>query len=121
MSDSREAPVKDEALKPCPHCGEKEELYPCYRQTAFQIAAKPYAIDCLGCGFEFVPREGMDVIEKWNTRVANARDEADYFATDARLAESERLLQRVREWLSGWASAEPYLSDIDAFLKGAKE
>lgn len=53
------------ALQPCPFCGEKEELYPAYRQPG---GGKPYAIDCLGCGIEFVPREGADVVAAWNRR-----------------------------------------------------
>lgn len=52
-------------LLPCPHCGEAEHLYPSYRNMG---AGKPYAIDCLGCGADYVPRDGMDVIAMWNRR-----------------------------------------------------
>lgn len=51
-------------LKPCPFCGESDELYPGFRH----LADKPYQIDCIGCGTEFTPREGMDAIAAWNRR-----------------------------------------------------
>lgn len=54
-----------EELKPCPFCGEKEELYPAMKGMG---GGKPYAIDCVGCGFDFVPRAGVDVIAAWNRR-----------------------------------------------------
>lgn len=64
-----------EKLKPCPFCGEAEHLYPSYRNMG---AGKPYAIDCLGCGMDFVPRDGMDVIAMWNRRTpAEPQVEAD--------------------------------------------
>lgn len=57
-------------LLPCPHCGEPDELYLCVREVGeIGKLTKPYAIDCLGCGYEFHPREGFDVVELWNTRV----------------------------------------------------
>jgi Lar family restriction alleviation protein len=59
-------------LLPCPFCGEKDELYPSYRLSG---ASKPYGIDCLGCGIDFTPREGMDVIAAWNRRAALASRE----------------------------------------------
>ena len=52
-------------LAPCPFCGGTEGLYPSYRGLG---GGKPYAIDCIGCGMDFVPREGRDVIAAWNTR-----------------------------------------------------
>lgn len=52
-------------LLPCPHCGEAEHLYPSYRNMG---AGEPYAIDCLGCGADYTPRDGMDVIAMWNRR-----------------------------------------------------
>jgi Lar family restriction alleviation protein len=58
-----------EKLKPCPFCGEAEELYPAHYGMG---GGKPYAIDCLGCGFDFVPREHIDVITAWNRRAALA-------------------------------------------------
>lgn len=57
-------------LLPCPHCGEPDELYLCVREIgAIGNVGKPYAIDCLGCGYDFQPREGFDVVELWNRRV----------------------------------------------------
>lgn len=53
------------SLLPCPFCGEVEELYPCHHGIG---GGKPYAIDCLGCGIEFTPRDGADVIAAWNRR-----------------------------------------------------
>jgi hypothetical protein len=56
-------------LLPCPLCGEQEHLYPGYRwETPTKMTDKPHLIECLGCGFDFVPREGMDVIAMWNRR-----------------------------------------------------
>lgn len=52
-------------LKPCPFCGEDKELYPCYYDLG---QGEPYQIDCVGCGMEFTPRKGMDVIAAWNRR-----------------------------------------------------
>lgn len=52
-------------LKPCPFCGEPDMLFPAYHGMGH---GKPYAIDCIGCGFDFVPREGRDVIAAWNRR-----------------------------------------------------
>lgn len=31
-------------------------------------AGDPYQIDCCGCGIDFTPRDGMDVIAAWNRR-----------------------------------------------------
>ena len=60
-----------EELKPCPFCGEQNELYPCVIGFG---EGKPYAIDCIGCGMDFVPREGRDVIAAWNTRTPQWQD-----------------------------------------------
>lgn len=57
------------ALLPCPHCGEADELYPAHLGMG---GGKPYAIDCLGCGADFTPRAGTDVIAAWNRRAAAA-------------------------------------------------
>lgn len=61
-------------LKPCPFCGEAEHLYPAYRNMG---AGKPYAIDCLGCGADYVPRDGMDVIAMWNRRADTPKAASD--------------------------------------------
>lgn len=52
-------------LLPCPFCGERYELYPSHHWPG---GGKPFGIDCLGGGFDFVPREGFDVIAMWNRR-----------------------------------------------------
>lgn len=57
--------MSGEKLLPCPFCGEAEELYPAHRWPGSGL---PYAIDCLGCGIDFTPREGTDVIAAWNRR-----------------------------------------------------
>jgi Lar family restriction alleviation protein len=57
--------VSAPVLKPCPFCGEKNELYPAHRGLG---GGEPFSIDCLGCGIDFTPREGMDVIAAWNRR-----------------------------------------------------
>ena len=76
-------------LKPCPFCGEAEHLYPSYRNMG---AGKPYAIDCLGCGADYVPRDGMDVIAMWNRRAGEKPQIADPSkAFSAWLAEGPKL------------------------------
>ena len=57
-----------EKLKPCPFCGERNELYPGYATIDGKIATEPYQIDCIGCGMDFNPREGQDTIARWNHR-----------------------------------------------------
>lgn len=57
------------ALLPCPHCGEAEELYPAHHGMG---GGKPYAIDCLGCGADYTPRTGADVVAAWNRRAQAA-------------------------------------------------
>ncbi len=56
-------------LLPCPHCGFDDELYPAYHDMG---AGEPYAIDCLRCGYDFTPREGLDVRALWNKRPVTA-------------------------------------------------
>lgn len=62
-----------EPLKPCPFCGEANELYPSYAWIpgTDKLEPKPYAIDCLGCGITLEPRKGMDVIAAWNRRASS--------------------------------------------------
>lgn len=60
-------------LKPCPHCGEANELYRGMRDMG---RSGPFSIDCLGCGADFVPREGMDVVAAWNRRDESAISQA---------------------------------------------
>lgn len=57
-----------EPLKPCPFCGKDDGLYPSHEWPG---GGKPYAIDCVRCGFDFTPRKGMDVVEMWNRRDAD--------------------------------------------------
>jgi len=57
-------------LLPCPFCGFDDELYPSYRWPG-NIGL--HAIDCLRCGIDFVPREGMDVIAAWNKRPSQSQ------------------------------------------------
>ena len=64
-------------LLPCPFCGDTESLYPSYnikdRTTRpITLEAKPYAIDCIRCGYDFTPRVGRDVITMWNRRAGEA-------------------------------------------------
>jgi len=63
MSDKAAEAV--EVMKPCPFCGTTAGLYLASRSLG---DGKPYAIDCVGCGIEFTPRDGMDVISAWNRR-----------------------------------------------------
>lgn len=81
-----------DGLEPCPHCGEAEELYRSYHGLG---CGEPYAIDCLGCGCDFTPREGMDVIAAWNAR---APDPA-LAAKDATIAELEAENTQMRDAL----------------------
>lgn len=54
-----------EPLLPCPFCGEANHIYLGYRWPG---GGEPYQVDCVGCGIEFEPRKGMDVIAAWNRR-----------------------------------------------------
>lgn len=54
-----------EHLKPCPFCGETDELSLGFHGFG---EGEPYEVDCLGCGIEFIPRKGVDVIAAWNRR-----------------------------------------------------
>jgi len=56
---------KGRKLKKCPHCGERYHLYLAYKGVG---AGEPYAVDCIGCGYDFVPRVGFDVVALWNRR-----------------------------------------------------
>lgn len=70
MSASREpAHTASVKLLPCPFCGEAEELYQALHGMGGGV---PFAIDCLGCGMDFTPREGNDVVAAWNRRVPAA-------------------------------------------------
>lgn len=63
---------KHTSLLPCPFCGEDDHLYPAYHGMG---DGEPYAIDCLRCGIDFVPRKGKDVFEAWNERALHTHDE----------------------------------------------
>jgi len=76
-------------LLPCPHCGEAEELYPAHRGFG---GGKPYAIDCLGCGADFTPREGTDVIAAWNRRAPTK--------AEARIGELEKVIAGLNRQLT---------------------
>lgn len=52
-------------LKPCPFCGFDDHLYPAYD---FPGTGPCRGIDCLRCGIDFVPRNGIDVFSAWNKR-----------------------------------------------------
>lgn len=72
-----------EELKPCPFCGTTEGLYPSHHWPG---TGKPYAIDCIGCGMDFTPREGMDVVSSWNRRDPDAVKDAEMEKLKAELA-----------------------------------
>lgn len=78
-----------EKLKPCPFCGTEEGLYPSHYWPG---GGKPYAIDCIGCGMDFTPREGMDVVAAWNRRDLDA-------AKGAEIAKLREENDRLREAL----------------------
>ena len=54
----------EQALLPCPFCGTVEGLYPSFMGVPLRLVA----IDCVGCGIDFTPRDGMNVVESWNRR-----------------------------------------------------
>lgn len=54
-------------LLPCPHCGGSEGVYPGYKWPG---GGPCIDIDCIECGYDFKPREGLDVIAMWNRRAA---------------------------------------------------
>lgn len=69
-----DAHTEQAALKPCPHCGEADQIYPGYRTREsggrIRLIEPAYEIDCLGCGTTFTPRDGEDAIKAWNRRVS---------------------------------------------------
>lgn len=77
------------ALKPCPFCGQQEEVYPGYHNFGTD---NPYEIDCLGCGVTVAPRSGKDAIAAWNRRAVNTHDAALSALRDAR-----RMARRAHE------------------------
>lgn len=87
----------DKALAPCPFCGTVEGLYPSYH---FPGSGAPYAIDCVGCGMDFTPREGMEVFEAWNRRaplpIAGKGDEG-WQAIDTAPKDGKHCLLAVKE------------------------
>lgn len=59
---------ESQTLLPCPHCGSDEGVYPAHHWPG---GGEPYAIDCIRCGYDFTPREGMDVVALWNRRASD--------------------------------------------------
>lgn len=101
-------------LLPCPHCGEQEHLYPGYHWPG---TGDPYCIDCLGCGADFTPREGMDVIAMWNRRTnpSSIRNAALNEAADKLEAIMEdrrsRKITRGHDYIASCASTIRMLKD----------
>lgn len=89
------APVESKLL-PCPFCGEKDELYPFYPGS---VRGKPTAIDCLGCGFDFMPREGRNAITAWNTRTNQVAELVELHPILAEImAEVEKATRKFPTW-----------------------
>jgi hypothetical protein len=85
-------------LLPCPHCGEVEHLYLSYRlkdRASFKLEDEPYAVDCVGCGYDFVPREGLDVIAAWNRRVPPPASETEAEGGSPAREEAEALVKKA--------------------------
>lgn len=100
-------------LAGCPFCGEKTELYPGYRGMG---AGKPYQIDCVGCGIEFTPREGMDVIAAWNRRATTSPQ-----PTQAGLREALGDLEMARELIQSAKGTEGHKGGpVTDYLDGAE-
>ena len=99
----------DKALAPCPFCGTVEGLYPSYH---FPGSGAPYAIDCVGCGMDFTPREGMDVFEAWNRRaplpIAGKGDDG-WQPIETAPKDGTRILT----WQPTWASAPEAINRWD--------
>lgn len=93
--DYREKSEAHNGLLPCPFCGEKKHLYLCYPSLGH---GDPYAIDCLGCGYDFEPRAGRDVKAAWNRRASSDSHKA---LVEALTKDVERLV-RIREKLLSW-------------------
>jgi hypothetical protein len=113
--------MSDSNLLPCPHCGEVEELYPSYRWKAFsggewQLQDKPYAIDCIGCGYDFVPREGRDVIAMWNRRAAPDL----HAALEANISTMQETRRRLREYRKPTNELSAAIEETQAALAKAR-
>lgn len=62
-------------LLPCPFCGTSDLLFPAHRGAN---TVHPYAIDCVRCGFDFAPRDGLDVVAMWNRRSGEPQPQRRY-------------------------------------------
>lgn len=60
-------------------------------------------------------RPYVDAYRREETRADKLGQEID--DVRAQLEAARKALEGARTWLSGWASAEPYLSEIEAALK----
>lgn len=99
--------VKHTPLLPCAHCGEVEHLYPAYRlDKDGKCIEPPYAIDCLGCGHDFTPRDGADARAAWSRRapdpvrekLVDALRKAEIFISGF---EGDETQESITELLSG--------------------
>lgn len=96
MTDQQ--PIDHDAVKlaACPFCGTVEGLYPTYHDFG---GGEPYAIDCVGCGIDFTPREGVDVIAAWNRRASPPVREGEAVAWTAQIIIDDLKTGRITE---GW-------------------
>lgn len=83
----------DGSLKPCPFCGTDDHLYPAHHHLGH---GKPYAIDCVRCGYDFTPRTGFDVVAMWNRRADDPQSMTSE-ALAAHIAELQLVLNGKRE------------------------
>lgn len=98
------------ALLPCPFCGASSVTthgpYGRYREWYISHSCKSFKSGTSEA-FKGFPSEAA-AISAWNARATTPKDEA--------IAELVARMRDAREWLQGWASAEPYISKIDALI-----
>ena len=109
-----------ESLEPCPFCGGAAKFGQ-VEDDEDDINSGGQFIACTNPGCEastnlrFACGEDPKPLlaEQWNRR-----SDATITALRTREAELVETLEQAREWLSGWASAEPYIEAINATLAG---
>lgn len=91
-------------LEPCPFCGEVNDLFLGYRKVGDE---EPFAIDCLGCGTRFTPRDGVNAKAAWNRRPAQREAEASGEG-------AEGIARRWANWIIDESADRDDVADHDA-------
>lgn len=86
----------------CPFCNRDP-----YHYVDIGVGMEPVAVVCCDPGIAYFAREKSETV---------TLDGDDFEAIGNKMSAMQDGLKAAEEWLSGWASAEPYLSRIQAAL-----